>query len=101
MMEYVKWSGYKISDLSDPEKREISQRILDALNEKNYVHGDLRLPNLIVSDLAKNVMLLDFDWAGVAGQVKYPDSLNISEIDWPHGVCAGAKILQRHDEEML
>ena len=100
VMKYVK-SSCEILDLSNPKKRKIAQRILDAFDAKNYVHGDLRLPNLIISDETEDIMLLDFDWAGVADQVKYPDNLNIFDIKWPHGVCAGAKIMKKHDEEML
>ena len=102
IMEYVE-QRYRITELSTWEKEENADRILGALDESNYVHGDLRLPNLILSDNGKTqtIMVLDFDWAGVEGTVSYPNSLNVFDIDWPEGVHAGGTILKSHDKKML
>ncbi|KDR74986.1 hypothetical protein GALMADRAFT_140548 [Galerina marginata CBS 339.88] len=69
--------------------------ILEALKEKNFVHGDLRPNNVMIKinedgSLVKHdgdfgeviLKLIDFDWSGVAGQVYYPFNRNTS-IPWP------------------
>ena len=50
------------------------------LHEANLVHGDLRIPNMVISNGRRS--LIDFDSAGMEGIVKYPWSLN-SNITWP------------------
>ena len=50
------------------------------LHEANLVHGDLRIPNMVISNGRGS--LIDFDSAGMEGVVKYPWSLN-SNITWP------------------
>ncbi|RPB22328.1 hypothetical protein L211DRAFT_758755, partial [Terfezia boudieri ATCC MYA-4762] len=47
------------------------------LHSHGYVHGDIREVNIIVCGPAGLcVDLVDWDWAGVDGTVKYPISLN-------------------------
>ena len=71
-----------------------SERILDKLHERNFVHGDLRLPNFILD--GDQVKLIDFDWAGEAGSVKYPFLIN-NTVKWADGVVPGNLILHEHD----
>lgn len=73
--------------------------VLRHLGQGQYVHGDLRAPNIMVN--LKNdiqVCLVDFDWAGSDGQVRYPLHLN-SSVKWPGK--AGMAIQKSHDEQML
>jgi serine/threonine protein kinase len=44
---------------------------LDLLHTKGLVFGDLRPPNVMMTE-AKEVKLIDFDWAREYGQVMYP-----------------------------
>ena len=44
-----------------------------------HVHGDLRVQNILVVD--DSISILDFDWAGKEGEVRYPQELNTSD---PH-----------------
>ena len=70
------------------------------------VHGDIRLPNIIIADgaegesLEDRIKIVDFDWAGTAGEVRYPFNLS-SKIRWPTGVADHALILPAHDIEMV
>ena len=53
------------------------------------VHGDLRNANIIVRGARglapqSDVRLIDFDWAGRAGEVCYPLTRN-AELDWAPG----------------
>ena len=75
---------------------------LDQLHSAGYVFGDLRRPNVIVTPHGRRstAQLIDFDWAGKEGEVKYPVSIS-SSIDWPAGVQGLAPILKEHDHVML
>ena len=78
------------------------QKIIAALDEKKYVHGDLRSNNIMirtdVMDKSVELKVVDFDWAGKAGQVYYPAERN-EEIQWPDE--AGGPIGQDHDSKMV
>lgn len=79
------------------------KQTLAALHRQNYVYGDLRCPNVVVSvdknggEIAK---LLDFDWGGKEGVVLYPADIN-TEIRWHSEVRPGGPIRREHDEFML
>ena len=45
--------------------------------------------------------LINFDWAGKQGEVRYPFSINLSAIPWPRGGKERALIEKEHDEAML
>ena len=72
------------------------------------VHGDVRKPNIVIAesvvdgdtDFAGRVKIVDFDWAGVQGEARYP--LNLStNIRWADGVRDHALITVDHDKEMV
>ena len=60
-----------------------------------------RGPNVLVKE--ESVVLIDFDWAGVAGEVKYPMDLN--EVTWKKFETAGIKadvpITKAHDDALV
>src|SRR5260370_15140184 len=61
-------------DLRAPLSDEVLQQLEDGLktlHDKNLVHGDLRRPN-ILTDEEGRVRLIDFEWSGEAGMVRYP-----------------------------
>jgi hypothetical protein len=71
------------------------------LHGEDIVFGDLRLPNIVVKDEGK-VMLIDFDWCGRHGVGTYPVSLNDDPdkdkgIDWHPDVKRGGKMMKAHD----
>ena len=43
---------------------------------------------------------MDFDWAGKAGQVRYPMMINL-EAKWAKGVEGGELIMKEHDRFQL
>ena len=80
--------------------------IIDLLEDKGYVHGDLRASNIMISrDMDKEgyfkLNVIDFDWAGTAGQACYPIDRNDDVEDWPHGSEQGSPIALGHDREMI
>jgi len=78
------------------------EKIIAVLDEKKYVHGDLRSNNIMirtdVMDKSVDLNVIDFDWAGKARQVHYPAERN-REIQWPGE--AGGPIEQDHDLKMV
>ena len=56
----------------------------------------------LASNDANNVKVhfIDFDWAGKAGEVKYPIGVNVKSVKRPNGVGGGVLITRQHDEIM-
>ncbi|KAL0948195.1 hypothetical protein HGRIS_010803 [Hohenbuehelia grisea] len=87
------------------------ERILSILQEATMVHGDLRANNIMIKLEGQQLALLDsdrvvvkvvdFDWAGEAGVVRYPASRNqdIRGIRWPG--LPGDLIEVQHDRELF
>jgi hypothetical protein len=49
------------------------EEILECLEAGGMVHGDFRMANIMLKrGEEEKAMLIDFDWAGEAGKVKYP-----------------------------
>ena len=72
---------YALSDSNSSITAYISEElwnVLRKLHNLGYVHGDLRKENILVckEDAKVNVVFIDWDWAGVAGEVCYPISIN-------------------------
>ena len=80
------------------KKRTIEQQlrnILSFMRGKEYVHGDLREPNILVSGKSEiKLKIVDFNWAGKAGEVEYPLYLNRTVFK---SIKPGQKILMKHD----
>lgn len=80
---------------------------IESLHRKGFVHGDVRHTNIMIDNKlvkgARNrsrpILLVDWDWAGTDGEVKYPVTLNSSVLR-PKGAYAGEKIEASHDLEM-
>ena len=47
-----------------------------SLHKEQFVHGDLRLPNIIFS-MDGAVTLIDFEWSGKAGEAVFPARVNV------------------------
>ncbi len=80
----------------------IEAKIIE-LHQQGFVHGDIRDTNVLVrKDGMKGFMLVDFDWAGKIGDVRYPMNVNWGDDLWrPEGARDGKLILPDHDLEML
>ena len=51
------------------------QSMMETIHQNNYVHGDFRPTNIILTKESKPY-LIDFDWSGKEGDVCYPFFLN-------------------------
>ena len=96
---------YKIFDkYSLPaDTREHIEAELNELHRVHFVHGDVRDANMIMvrKDSEPGFMLVDFDWAGIIGEVCYPANVNKKDIWRPDDVSDGAMIKSEHDMAML
>lgn len=73
------------------------------LHSAGLVHGDVRRPNVVAAQRGDGEiggMLIDFDWAGEEGRVRYPAALN-GGLGWASGVHAGSLIKCAHDDGMV
>ncbi|KAG5718504.1 hypothetical protein E4T56_gene15364 [Termitomyces sp. T112] len=82
------------------------KRIVRTLHQNGFVHGDIRAANLLIDPTSLNsddvqVHLIDFDWGGRAGEVRYPIGLNCETVIRPKEVQGGKLILETHDIEMI
>jgi serine/threonine protein kinase len=51
---------------------EIREKVA-SLHQAGFVHGDIRTTNIMVKKSGEEgILLIDFDWAGVIGDVRYP-----------------------------
>ena len=85
------------------------QQALVELHGEGFVHGDLREANIMVkrdgvdSEGLHDIILVDFDWAGKEGSVRYPSNITLNHI-WlprPEDVERGGLITAAHDDQML
>lgn len=91
---------FKGSSLWDGIFNKVEQAVT-VLHENDFVFGDLRLPNIMVSE--KQVHLIDFDWCANSGEGRYPVGLNDvdREIGWHPDVKRGGVMCKEHDLFML
>jgi serine/threonine protein kinase len=77
-------------------------KLLEVMSKAGIVHGDLRPNNIMIRDnqgeAEPQLRVVDFDWAGTSGEVKYPLRRN-ETIPWPDG--PGKPIINGHDETLL
>jgi serine/threonine protein kinase len=108
----------KYRDVASHAKEEIKAALYDiitVLQERNFVHGDLRPNNLLISIKCTTnscsiqsrpnsvpplpyLKVIDFDWAGLAGVVEYPPHRN-PDVQWPGS--SGKPIMDTHDKIMI
>ena len=76
------------------------QRILSHLHDNDFVFGDVRSANIVITRDNK-VKFVDFDWAGKAGASRYPFLLS-PQVQWSDGVGGGLAVVEKqYDLGML
>ncbi|KAL0029978.1 hypothetical protein WJX77_011443 [Trebouxia sp. C0004] len=76
----------------------------DRHKQQQVIKFTKQLDNILVlveAGHVKQLRLVNFDWAGVAGSTQYPVLLNAKTIVWPEGVGPGDPLQQKHDIELL
>ena len=66
------------------------------LHNHGFVHGDIRITNVLVSESTSKALLIDFDEAGLDGKVYYPPHLNTVDIVRPEEAIDGKPITKAH-----
>jgi serine/threonine protein kinase len=91
------------SDIQQAARNMLKQR-LQVVHHLGYVHGDIRNPNLMLalngSGSLVDLKLVDFDWAGKEGEVRYPHNMNLDLIR-ARGAKSSANITAKHDIFMV
>ncbi|KAK0478790.1 hypothetical protein IW261DRAFT_1480823 [Armillaria novae-zelandiae] len=86
------------------EVRTVVRGAVQILHDRSLVHGDIRLPNIMIvdgtGDEGERMRIIDFDWAGKQGKVRYP--LHLSDyIRSTLGVKDYDFITFQHDMQMV
>ena len=105
VMERLPSSFKSLSELTSEMTLEFEDRVMSAvqrMHDAGFVHGDLRDINILVDVTADNddVKIVDWDWAGHWGSVKYPISINL-EVPRAAAVKGGVTIDMAHDLETV
>lgn len=73
---------------------------LDSLHKSNFVHGDVRLENMVFTDDIKTGYLIDYDFSGKEGEL-YPKNYNGS-LEGRHNFAQAEKPMsKKHDRFSL
>jgi serine/threonine protein kinase len=103
VMDFID-DGYQLLDDSpvmDSFVSEVREKVI-SLHQAGYVHGDIRTTNIMVKKSRQpGIFLIDFDWAGVIGEVRYPMNVNVEDIRRPDGAIDNELILAEHDIAMV
>ena len=89
--------------LRDDQRTRVRDELLvclRSLHNERMVHGDIRDTNLFVGP-DDDIKLIDFDWAGKFGQVRYPSNINRSSVARPSTVSDGELVNPEHDYNMV
>ena len=85
------------------ERKHVEQlrTAIKTLHEEDYVHGDIRWPNALIT--TSGLKLIDFDWCGKDGVARYPVDIFVedSEYGWHEGVYREGLIVKDHDEHIF
>ncbi|KAI3636803.1 hypothetical protein MIR68_005070 [Amoeboaphelidium protococcarum] len=101
VMEKLDMRRIRIDDRKNPSLITQAKHIISTLQQKGYVHGDMRETNVLIRTDTEQLVLIDYDWAGVHGVSVYAPFLNMDEIAWPPGVEPGKPMLMEHDECLM
>jgi tRNA A-37 threonylcarbamoyl transferase component Bud32 len=87
IMEYVEGVLLlrELRNLLQSERSKIVQDIakaLDILHSNDLVHGDIRVPNILVTRDVLRIYIIDFDFTGLDRKALYPSTIDLSIFTW-------------------
>jgi len=90
--------SFKDDRYKDQDVRQRVIEVVKAAHDEGFVLGDIRPPNVLIN--ANNeIKLIDFDWAGKEGEVRYP--AHMSTGLWVDEIVSMGNIEKVHDERMI
>jgi serine/threonine protein kinase len=110
VMDFSRYDPLYLLPLAFESKHVLRSNIRDivqTLHNHNLVHGDIREINILVdreTTTSKDgcaIHLLDFDWAGTEGEVRYPEGVNTISVRRQDGVSDREIITKDHDMAMV
>ena len=103
VMDYLDPNKFNHVSAVDTGLKPTINKALDVLHDRGFVHGDLQNFNMMHTkeNGAWRVLLLDLDWSGKLGEVRYPGGINRTTIPRPAGVEGGKLIEKEHDRAMI
>ena len=103
VMDYLDPNKFNHVSAYDTGLKPTIHKAVDVLHDRGFVHGDVRNFNMVHTEEngARRVLLLDFDWSGKLGEVRYPGGINRTTIPRPAGVEGGKLIEKEHDRAMI
>lgn len=104
VMEMITDDYCCLGELSSPyPHHDAIATALQSLHQERYVHGDMQKSNIMVKrDCSPGFKLLDFDWSGIMGEVRYRVHVPRGDGLWrPDGAEYGKLILAEHDTQTL
>ncbi|KAF8623018.1 hypothetical protein AX15_006563 [Amanita polypyramis BW_CC] len=106
VMDYLDPDHYDVFKQSEQHLESLykgMEKQLSRLHQAGFVHGDVRDVNMMLNrEDGSKFMLLDFDWAGKIGEVRYPAYVNkAKELGRPEEVSDGGLVKAEHDMAML
>ncbi|KAF8512203.1 hypothetical protein JB92DRAFT_2535851, partial [Gautieria morchelliformis] len=107
VMDLIDEDAYERLDKVPPSDRSKFEteirRCVHQLHDAGFVHGDIRSTNFMVpkGKGTNKIMLIDFDWTGEIGEVRYPHNVNCVGVRRPRDAYDGALITTDHDLEMI
>lgn len=84
--------------------KNLERNAIECLHNFGFVHGDLRFQNICYKKEQGvcRVRVIDFDWCGPVGTVRYPATINKNAgIEWHAGVDPETLIEKEHDRHFF
>ena len=102
-MDYLDPKTFKRVSASNTDLNPTVHKAVGALHDRGFVHGDPRDCNMMCTKVngAWRALLLDFDWPGKHGEVRYPGGINRMTVYRPIGVQGEELIQMEHDRTMI
>ena len=100
VMDYVEGSSPEMP-CTDKDFVDSLREAVRTLHASEFVHGDLREPNILVSEDGR-IKIIDFDWCEKVEIARYPPNINLDgNIGWHSTVERGGMVEKQHDETMF
>ncbi|KAG8901222.1 hypothetical protein FRB99_005477 [Tulasnella sp. 403] len=100
VMEFISKPFTLLSELGSKDLPKLDQQLRHAvstMHDEDYVHGDLRGANVFGDPDTGSIRIIDWDWAGKEGSVKYP----LMVIPTKSGIEPLRPISKAHDLEAM